>query len=68
MNQGARPTFGEAVRTLEVHLFDFDAELYGETVSVEWVRRLRDVQAFSSRDALVAQLARDRDAARASLN
>ena len=68
MNQGARPTFGDPVRTLEVHLFDFDGELYGETVSVEWVRRLRDVQAFPSRDALVAQLARDRDAARASLN
>ena len=68
MNQGARPTFGDPVRTLEVHLFDFDAELYGQTVTVEWVRRLRDVQAFPSRDALVAQLARDREAARASLN
>ena len=67
MNQGARPTFGDPVRTLEVHLFDFDAELYGQTVTVEWVRRLRDVQAFPSRDALVAQLARDREAARASL-
>jgi riboflavin kinase/FMN adenylyltransferase len=68
MNQGARPTFGDPVRALEVHLLDFDGELYGETVSVEWVRRLRDVQAFPSRDALVAQLARDREAARASLN
>src|SRR5437867_4275999 len=68
MNQGAWPTFGEQVRTLEVHLFDFDVELYGETVDVEWVRRLRDVQAFPSRDALVAQLERDRQAARATLN
>ena len=68
MNQGPRPTFAEQGRTLEVHLFDFDAELYGETVAVEWVRRLRDVQAFSSRDALVAQLERDRQAARATLN
>jgi len=68
MNQGARPTFGEQARTLEVHLFDFDGELYGETVDVAWVRRLRDVQAFSSRDALVAQLERDRQAARATLN
>jgi len=46
MNQGPRPTFGDQARTLEVHLFDFDGELYGETVDVEWVRRLRDVQAF----------------------
>jgi riboflavin kinase / FMN adenylyltransferase len=68
MNQGPRPTFGEQARALEVHLFDFDGELYGRTVTVEWVRRLRDVQAFSSRDALVAQLERDRQAARATLN
>jgi riboflavin kinase/FMN adenylyltransferase len=68
MNQGPRPTFGEQARTLEVHLFDFEGELYGETVQVEWVRRLRAVQAFSSRDALVTQLERDRAAARASLN
>jgi riboflavin kinase/FMN adenylyltransferase len=68
MNQGARPTFGEQARTLEVHLFDFDGELYGATVHVEWVRRLRDVQAFPSREALVAQLEHDRQAARATLN
>lgn len=68
MNQGPRPTFGEQARALEVHLFDFDGELYGETVDVAWVRRLRDVQAFPSREALVAQLERDRQAARATLN
>ena len=68
MNQGARPTFGDPVRTLEVHLFDFDGELYGAEVDVAWVRRLRDVQAFPSREALVAQLERDRTSARASLN
>jgi len=68
MNQGPRPTFGEESRTLEVHLFDFDGELYGEVVDVDWVRRLRAVQAFPSRDALVAQLERDRQAARAALN
>jgi riboflavin kinase / FMN adenylyltransferase len=68
MNQGPRPTFAEHGRTLEVHLFDFAGELYGETVRVEWVERLRDVRAFPSREALVAQLERDRQAARASLN
>ena len=67
MNQGPRPTFGVAERGLEAHLFDFSEELYGETVTVEWVRRLRDVQRFPSRDALVAQLARDARAARDSL-
>jgi riboflavin kinase/FMN adenylyltransferase len=68
MNQGPRPTFDETARTLEVHLFEFTGDLYGATVTVEWVRRLRDVQTFPSREALVAQLERDRAAARASLN
>ena len=68
MNQGPRPTFGDQARTLEVHLFDFEGELYGETVDVAWVRRLRAVQAFPSREALVAQLEHDRQAARATLN
>jgi riboflavin kinase/FMN adenylyltransferase len=67
MNQGPRPTFGVAERGLEVHLFDFAGDVYGETVLVEWVRRLRDVQSFPSREALVEQLARDAGAARDSL-
>ena len=61
-------TFGIAERALEIHLFDFAGELYGDTVHVEWVRRLRDVQTFPSRDALVEQLARDARVARDSLN
>ena len=68
MNQGPRPTFGEETRTLEVHLFDFAGDLYGATVTVAWVERLRDVRTFPSREALVAQLAHDREAARARLN
>jgi len=67
MNQGPRPTFGITARALEIHLFDFSGELYGETVTVEWVRRLRDVQTFPSRQALVDQIARDAVAARAAL-
>ncbi|HKA58032.1 MAG TPA: bifunctional riboflavin kinase/FAD synthetase [Gemmatimonadales bacterium] len=68
MNQGPRPTFGEQARALEIHLFDFEGDLYGATVVVEWVRRLREVQAFPSREALIAQLERDQQAARATLN
>jgi len=67
MNQGPRPTFGVTARALEVHLFDFAGELYGETVTVEWVRRLRDVRTFPSREALVEQLGRDAVAARQGL-
>jgi riboflavin kinase/FMN adenylyltransferase len=68
MNQGPRPTFGVQARGLEIHLFDFSGDLYGQVVTVEWVRRLRDVQTFPSRQALVDQIERDAVAARAILN
>jgi len=67
MNQGPRPTFGVHARGLEIHLFDFTGDLYHETVTVEWVRRLRDVQTFPSRQALVDQIERDAQAARSVL-
>jgi riboflavin kinase/FMN adenylyltransferase len=68
MNQGPRPTFGVQARGLEIHLFDFSGDLFGQVVTVEWVRRLRDVQTFPSRQALVDQIERDAVAARAILN
>jgi riboflavin kinase / FMN adenylyltransferase len=68
MNQGARPTFGVHARGLEIHLFDYDGDLYGATVTVEWVERLRDTQTFPSRQALVDQIERDAVAARSILN
>ena len=66
-NLGARPTFGDQVRTLEAHLFAYEGDLYGQEVSVEFVRRLRDVAKFTSVDALKDQLGRDREAAIAAL-
>ena len=48
---------------LEVHLFDFDEDLYGERLRVEFVRRLRGEKRFASAAALVRQM--DHDAARA---
>jgi riboflavin kinase/FMN adenylyltransferase len=60
LNQGPRPTFGEMRRTLEVHLFGVEADLYGQWVRVEWVERLRDVQRFASAGQLQDQLERDR--------
>ena len=68
MNQGARPTFGVHARGLEIHLFDYDGDLYDATVTVEWVDRLRDTQTFPSRQALVDQIERDAVAARSILN
>lgn len=64
MNIGVRPTFRAPKETLEVHLFDFVGELYGETLTVEFVQRLRAEQDFGSVAALAAQLANDRALAR----
>jgi riboflavin kinase / FMN adenylyltransferase len=64
MNQGPRPTFQDGRRLLEAHLFDFEGDLYGEWVRIEWVERLRDVTRFASTDALRQQLDRDRTRAR----
>jgi riboflavin kinase / FMN adenylyltransferase len=60
LNQGPKPTFGDGRRSIEVHLFGVDADLYGQWVRVEWVERLRDVRAFASADELKDQLRRDR--------
>jgi riboflavin kinase/FMN adenylyltransferase len=67
MNLGPRPTFGETGRALEVHLFDATGDWYGETVSIELIRRLRDTTRFESVEALVEQLGRDADHARVAL-
>jgi riboflavin kinase/FMN adenylyltransferase len=64
MNQGPKPTFQDGRRSLEAHLFDFDGNLYGEWVRIEWVERLRDVERFPSVEALQRQLDRDRTRAR----
>jgi riboflavin kinase/FMN adenylyltransferase len=60
LNQGPRPTFGQLQRSVEVHLFGVDVELYGQWVRVEWVERLRDTERFGSVTELQAQLERDR--------
>ena len=67
MNLGPRPTFGDPTVTLEAHLFDADVALYGATVKVEFVARLRDVRRFPTPDALVAQLRTDETQARRAL-
>ena len=57
---GVRPTVGQDLRpVLEVHLFDFDRDIYGAHVAVHFLHKLRDEQKFPSFDALKAQIARD---------
>ncbi len=61
---GTRPTFGIDKPLLEVHLFDFDADIYGEYIHVDFIEHIRGVEKFADADALVAQMHRDADNAR----
>ncbi|MFT3927577.1 MAG: bifunctional riboflavin kinase/FAD synthetase [Myxococcales bacterium] len=65
-NLGVRPTVS-AGRSLEVHLLDFAGDLYGKSLRVGFVARLRAEQKFESLDALRAQIARDVEAGRGVL-
>jgi riboflavin kinase / FMN adenylyltransferase len=67
-NLGVRPMFEIDQPLLEVWLFDFDADLYGQTVETELVAFLRGEMAFDGLDALRSQIDRDAEAARAALN
>ena len=59
-NLGIRPTIGhDASRVLEVHLFEFEGDLYGMDVEVEFLRFVRKEKKFASVDELRAQIARD---------
>ncbi len=66
-NVGPRPSFPDDPPSLEVNLFDFAADIYGETLTVRFHRKLRDQQRFGSLDELKAQLASDEKQARAFL-
>ncbi|UCC47939.1 MAG: bifunctional riboflavin kinase/FAD synthetase [Gemmatimonadota bacterium] len=63
LHLGPRPTFRGSPPSIELHLLDFDGDLYGEQVRVELLTRLRDVQPFASAAQLVEQMKRDREAA-----
>ncbi|MEQ1726157.1 MAG: bifunctional riboflavin kinase/FAD synthetase [Sphingopyxis sp.] len=67
-NLGIRPQFTPAREWLEPHFFDFDGDLYGQTVEVALHAWLRDEMTFDSIDALTAQIARDCDTARSILS
>ena len=65
-NIGVRPTFA-AGRSVEVHLFDFEGDLYGQQLPVAFVSRIREERRFDGFEALVAQIGRDADEARVRL-
>jgi len=61
---GVRPTVNGKEPLLEAHVFDFDGDLYGRRIQVEFVEKLRDEEKFSDLDAMVKQIDRDAEQAR----
>ncbi len=53
---GTRPTFGGTKPLLEVHIFDFDADIYGEYIQVDFIARIRSEKKFADARALVEQM------------
>ena len=64
---GTRPTFDLEKPLLEVHLFDFDQDIYGKYIHVDFIEHLRDEAKYASVDELVAQMEIDAENARAAL-
>ena len=60
---GVRPTFGENTPTLETHILNFSREIYGESIRLYFIKKLRDEMKFSHPDSLREQISRDVQAA-----
>lgn len=63
-NVGLNPTFGGNTRTIETHLFDFSADLYGQRLRVSFIAHLRNEQKFPSVQELIQQIHQDAQRAR----
>ncbi len=59
VNIGGNPTFAEEEHKFEVHLLDFNEAIYGQMLSVDILSRLRGVETFDDKDALLAQVQQD---------
>ena len=64
LHLGPRPTFAGSPPSIELYLLDFDRDIYGQDVQIEFLARLRDVEPFATTAELIAQMQRDRDRAR----
>jgi riboflavin kinase/FMN adenylyltransferase len=64
MNIGVRPTFENRTElVIEVHMFNFNEDIYGEEMSVEFIKRIRDEKKFGSREELIHQIEKDKQKA-----
>ena len=67
-NIGFRPTINNSDLTIEVHIFDFDMDIYGETITIFFVDRIRDEVKFKDLEALKEQLVKDRETVKGILS
>ncbi len=67
VNIGIRPTLNLHRVTIEAHLFDFDQDIYGKTISIHFLSRVRDEMRFSSLSELKEQLDTDKEVVRQSI-
>ena len=63
-NVGAHPTFNDYRENVETYVIDFDGDLYGKNICIEFVKKLRDITKFKSTDALKRQIEKDVKVAR----
>lgn len=68
MNIGKKPTVAGKTKTIEVHYFNFDKDLYGETIQIEMLKRIRDEKKFDSIVELKYQLEKDQEIAKEYIN
>jgi riboflavin kinase/FMN adenylyltransferase len=68
LHLGPRPTFRGSPPTMELHLLDFDEDIYGEEVRVDFIEYLRPIEPFSTVQALVDQIRVDVETAREAVD
>ena len=64
-NVGNKPTVGDFEKNIETHIFDFDKELYGKHITVEFLKKMRNEETFDSLEALSEQIVKDCEGAKA---
>ena len=68
VNVGTRPTFGGSELLIEAHLLDFEGDLYGERLALDFVTHLREQRRYDGVEPLIAQIHADVEATRTALS
>lgn len=67
-NYGGKPTIKEGMDLIETHILNFNGDLYGKTIEIRFIKKLRDINAFLTREELSAQLCLDKHTAKELLD